>query len=238
MSLFIATIILVSGISLFFALPLVFRQIKNYSIYFFLVGTGAMTGICFFDLLPEVYEMGGYSSVFIIIISCVIYFLIHFFTHKHHEHSAHLNSGAFFFFLASLCAHNFASGMLLAISYDLSLKIANAVFSAMVAHKGYEAMMLASIFVQQPYSNLKKLKVASVYIFALPMGVALSKIFENSFNKQVAIIVSGIAVGTLMGCLIFDFLWPSFKQLKEKPMHLIWIASGFFLTQIIDFYKH
>lgn len=238
MSLILATIILVSCISLFFALPLVFRQVKKFSIYFFLVGTGAITGICLFDLLPEVYEIGGYSSILIIIISCVIYFLLHFFTHKHHEHSTELNPSAFFLFLASLCAHNFASGMLLAISYNLSLKIAHSIFIAMITHKGYEAMMLASIIVEQPYANIKKIKIASVYISAFPLGVVLSNIFENSFNKQVAIIISSIAVGTLMGCLIFDFLWPSFKQLKEKPMHLIWIASGFFLTQIIDFYQH
>jgi len=238
MGLFLATIIIVSGIALFVALPFLFRQIKNYSLYFFLFGTGAMIGICFFDLLPEVLSLGGYLSLFIIITACIIYSLIHFFTHKHHNHDSHINKQAFILFLASLLAHNCASGMFLTISYDLSLEIASSVFMAMVAHKAYEAMMLSSILVEQPFTNGKKVYFLSAYIISFPLGVVLFKIFENSFNSQVAIIISSVAVGTLMACLVFDFLWPSLKQLRQNPVHIIWITSGFFLTQIIDFYNH
>lgn len=239
MSLLVETLILASGISFFTALPLIFINIKNYSKYLFLIGTGAMVGICFFDLLPDVFELGGYSSLGIIGIVAVFYSAIHIF-HSHPEHN-HVNtashsiksSRALLVFLGSLMAHCFASGMLLAISHALSQKVASTVFLALAAHKGYEAMMLSSILLEQACSKAKKIGLMVLYVFSFPAGVLVTYLFKESFDQEVAVLISSVAVGTLMGCLVFDFLIPSLKQLKTKRLQVLWIVGGLFLTQII-----
>jgi zinc transporter ZupT len=237
MNIFWATIILTAGIALFVAIPFLFKNIKNYSSYLFLLGTGAMLSICLFDLIPDVIELGGYSSLYIIVCVGIIYSVVHFFHIRHHGDQGHVHTQAVSLFFSSLIAHNFASGMLLAISYEVSQKIAQTVFMALVAHKGYEALMLSSMFVDQKEKNLKNIMLILIYIVAFPAGVILTYLSRANFNEQLAVIISSIAIGTLLGCLIFDFLVPSFKQLKVKRLQVLWLFAGFFLTQILDFYN-
>ena len=59
MSLFTETGILALGIVFFSSLPFLFKRVRSFSKFLFFIGTGAMFGICFFDLLPDVFEMGG-----------------------------------------------------------------------------------------------------------------------------------------------------------------------------------
>jgi len=235
MKLLTATLAITLGLAFFVALPLMFTKFKNYSVYLFLLGTGAMIAICLLELLPEVFHMGGIISLIIIAISAFFYSVVHLFHKHHHEHDYQVNLQALYLFVGSLIIHNFASGMLLALSYELSAKIAHTVFIAIVAHKGYEAMMLASILTQQPLVKFKNFFLLSIYVISFPAGAMLSILFGRYFNHEVAMIISSVAVGALIGCLIFDFLVPSFRQLKNQPMHILWIILGFFLTQIIDF---
>ena len=235
MSLLIETLVLVGGISFFMGLPFIFINIKNYSKYIFLIGTGAMMGICFFDLLPDVFEMGGYSSLGIIAAVGSIYSITHiFYSHPKKEYSYSSKSlRALLIFISSLMAHCFAGGMLLAISHALSQKIASTVFLALVAHKGYEAMMLSSILLEQQCSKLRKLALSVAYIISFPAGVLITALFGAYFNQEVAILISSVAVGTLMGCLIFDFFIPSIRHLRDKRLEVLWIAGGLIFTQII-----
>jgi len=235
MSLLRETLILAGGISVFMALPLIFITIKNYSKYLFLIGTGAMVGICIFDLLPDVFEMGGYRSLGIIAMVVLLYSVIHFF-HRHHELKTHFalkSPRALVVFLGSLMTHCFASGMLLAISHGVSQKIANTVFFALAAHKAYEAIMLSSILIEQPFLKIKKVLLMVAYVFSLPAGVMFSLLFSKYISEEIAVFISSIAVGTLIGCLVFDFLIPSLKQLKAKRLEVLWIVGGLFLTQVI-----
>ena len=183
MTLFAETLILALGIAFFALVPFIFTQIRKYSKFLFLVGTGAMFGICFFDLLPDVFEMGGHSSLYIIGSVWVLYSFLHFFHLDHHEHSSVNSSKALFIFLGSLIAHCFASGMLLAISHGLSQKIASTVFMALIAHKGYEAMMLSSILTEQECSRTKKTSMIACYVLSLPAGVVLPTFLKRILIK-------------------------------------------------------
>jgi RsiW-degrading membrane proteinase PrsW (M82 family) len=93
------------------------------------------------------------------------------------------------------------------------------------------------MFVDQKEKNLKNIMLILIYIVAFPAGVILTYLSRANFNEQLAVIISSIAIGTLLGCLIFDFLVPSFKQLKVKRLQVLWLFAGFFLTQILDFYN-
>ncbi len=203
-----------------------------------------MFGLCFFDLLPDVLEIGGKSSLYIIGVVWLIYSLIHLFHLVHHETDHDHDCGdptshdgghshSFAMFCGSLVTHCFASGMLLSLSHDLSAQVANTVFLALVAHKGYEALMFSSILVKQQFSWLSQCGLLGLYSLSLPLGVGLAYFLKGSLSQEVAMMMSSVAVGTLLGCLIFDFMIPTVRQLRKRRIELIWIALGLLLTQLV-----
>lgn len=226
MGLFAQTAILVIGILSFSSLPLIFGKVKKYSQSFFLMGTGAMFGLCFFDLVPELLERGGQLSIFIMIVVLIIYFIIHIKDHHHDNH-------AFSLFYLSLVLHCFTSGILLVISTKFSSKGAQSVFIALCVHKIYEALMFSFILINRQISQFRKFILLGFYAFSLPLGVAVTFLFKESLNEQLAMILSSIAVGTLIGCLIFDFLLPSLRQIKNRRFEMVFIFLGLILTQLV-----
>lgn len=231
------TLILSLGMALFCALPLVSAKVRQHSKTFFLIGTGAMFGICFFDLVPDVFELGGGKSLWVAGAVWVGYSLLHVFHIGHHHHDHEGGSGESQkmspLFLFSIMGHCFASGMLLAVSQGLSAKIADTVFMALLAHKGYESLTVSSLLVEQGQSKRVKVGTIALYALSLPAGVLATVMFSDHLAQGVAVVISSIAVGTLLGCLIFDFLLPSLVHLKRQRYQAAWIFLGLVLTQMI-----
>lgn len=227
MGLLVQTALLVAGIVLLSCMPIFFGAAKKYSKAFFLTGTGAMFGLCFFDLLPDAFDRGGKLSLTIIAFIFILYTLMHGFSHKHDSEQP------FLVLFVSLLVHCFASGMFLTISSDLSVKTAQAVFIALCIHKSYEALMFSFILVDRQFSRRRKILFLSLYASSLPLGVAITWLFKDSFSERVAMVLSSIAVGSLIGCLVFDFLFPSLRKIRARRLELVFIAVGLVLTQIV-----
>jgi zinc transporter ZupT len=227
MDLMSQTAILVAGIISFSCLPLIFKTVKKHSQLFFLTGTGAMFGLCFFDLLPELFEKGGKSSLIIIALVLVVYIIIH--KHHHKTNEEHI----FSLFFVSLVLHCFASGLLLAISYHVSDKASHSIFITLFIHKCYEALMFSFILINRQFSAHKKALLLSAYALSLPLGIISTLLIKESMTGQLAVIISSISVGTLVGCLIFDFFIPSLRQIKHRRFEMVFIIFGLILTQLI-----
>lgn len=228
--------------AVFCALPLLSERVRRHSRPLFLMGTGALFGICFFDLVPEVFEMGGRSSLWIMGGVWALYSLIHLFHLQHHHDHDHeigaeeVTAQGFYLFFGSLIAHCFASGMLLTVSQGLSTRIAHTVFLALLAHKTYESLLLTSILLEQRRSRSWKLAIIAAYSLSLPIGAFATALFESSFTQQIAVLVSSVAVGTLLGCLIFDFLIPSLRQVRRQRLIGGWIVLGLAMTRLVMVY--
>lgn len=227
MGLVAQTAILIGAIIFFSSLPLIFDMAKKHSHWFFLTGTGAMIGLCFFDLLPELFKQGGSSSIFIILFVLIIYSLIHIW---HHQPEQDFLFSIFFF---SLVLHCFSSGILLVISSKFSSRAAHGVFMALIVHKSYEALMFSFILISRRFSTIKKIFLLCLYAFSLPLGVVVTFLFKDHLSEQLAMILSSIAVGTLLGCLTYDFLLPSLRQIKQRRFEMVFIALGLLLTRFV-----
>lgn len=84
----LARILVISGsMILLCLLPIFSAGIRRYSRFFYLVGTGALFGICVFDLLPDIFELGGRSSLMVMGAVWCIYSLIHLLHLRHHDQS-------------------------------------------------------------------------------------------------------------------------------------------------------
>lgn len=219
----------------FCVLPLLSAGVRRHSRTLFLMGTGALFGICFFDLVPDVFALGGRLSLFLMTGVWLFYSAIHVF-HLQHRHlpgeGEHEVGGqhGFVFFYGSLLTHCFASGMLLSVSQSLSNHLAQTVFIALLAHKTYESLLLTSVLIEQRRSLSWSLSLIFPYALSLPVGAWVTSWFQASLTQSIATVVSSIAVGTLLGCLIFDFLIPSLRQLRKQPLVFGWMLLGLILT--------
>jgi zinc transporter ZupT len=219
-------------ITAFAALPLVLESARRFSKFFFLLGTGALAGIFAFDLIPDLFEMGGTQSLWAVGVVWLLYSLAHLSHLKHHDHGDHSHGGSAFFLL-SMVAHCLASGMLLAASQSLNQSLSTAVFWALFAHKGYEALTVSSVLLEREKTRSRTIASVAVYSLSLPAGVALTYSFRSYLTPFLAMLVTSLAAGTLLGCLIFDFLVPCIRQTKNRRIEIGWIVAGLFLTQFL-----
>lgn len=236
--------LLISGIMLILsALPLFSERVRRHAKLFFLLGTGALTGLLLFDLLPDLVEMGGRSSLLGAGIVWAIYSLLHLSHVRYHKlegqsetqhvHHHHGHGGSLFFFLASMISHCVASGMLLVLSDGLANQINRTVFLALLAHKGYEALTVSSIMIERQKSRSKALVSLGLYSLSLPAGVIVTLCFRSVFTQSIALVATSLAVGSLLGCLMFDFLIPSFSAIRTRRYDVAWVAVGLLLTQLV-----
>jgi zinc transporter ZupT len=210
----------------------------------FLLGVGAMVGICFFDLLPEIFEMGGFKSLIIMTVVWAVYSIIHSVHfrnghHQHHEHddsrddhhssdktsNAHKQHG-FFLFMTSMIIHCFSSGVFLVISADLSVAMAKSVLFALVIHKLLEAFSVSAVITEHHTSRARRTFLFAAYLGSVPAGVVATLFFSQLITTKAALVLSDVAAGTLAGCLIYDFLIPNLKPKQTRPNNIAWMLAG------------
>jgi zinc transporter ZupT len=239
------TILISVMMALCFAAPRFSKKVALHSKILLLIGTGGLVSLFFGDLLPDVVKMGGLSSLAIIVSVWLIYSYFH--TSHIHQHGeedhGHIHihgTETSKFLLAAMVSHCFSSGMLLFMSHELSARLATSVFFALIGHKGYEALSVSVLLSQKIKDSRKFFACGVAYSVALPAGVivtaALSRFLgagmSPSIIKMVATIVASIAVGSLAGCMVHDFILPSFRHIKKRRHEAAWMLVGVGLTVI------
>jgi len=234
-----------------FLAPRISKRVEAHSKTLLLIGTGGLVSLYFFDLLPDVIQLGGGSSLGIIFAVWLLYTLLHVYNLKHHEehdhpqghdhghvHLASDGNGSSFFLLASMVSHCFSSGMLLYLSHGLSAKVAASVFLALIGHKGYEAISVSVLLNQRTQDTKKFATYAVFYASSFPIGVAVTALLTHFFGsevsppivKMVAMGVASVAVGSLAGCMINDFLLHSLRHVRTRRLEAAWMLVGVALT--------
>lgn len=234
--------------ALSFVAPRVSKRLEAHSKILLLIGTGGLVSLYFGDLLPDVYQLGGVSSLGIIAAVWLVYTAIHLLNIKHHEHHDHEHENvphthihlpdSSFLLMAAMISHCFSSGMLLFMSHELSAKIAASVFLALIGHKGYEAISV-SVLLSQRTKDLKRFVIcAAAYASSFPLGVIATALLTHflgpsvspSVVKTFAIVVASVAVGSLAGCMVNDFIIPSIRHVRARRHHAAWMLLGVGLT--------
>ena len=132
-----------------------------------------------------------------------------------------------------MMVHCMASGMLLAMSFELTSSFGRTVFFALIAHKSYESLTVSSVLVEKYKSKKSTLIAILLYSLSLPIGVLLTSLFHSKITQTAALLTTSLAMGTLLGCLIYDFIVPSLKQFRTHRFAPIWIALGLLATQFV-----
>lgn len=254
MSIVAQTLLISVMMALCFAAPRFSKKIASHSKILLLIGTGGLVSLYFADLLPDVLQLGGFSSLAIIIAVWLTYSYfhsshIHYHEHEHDHHAhedsdhshLHVHGGnSSKFLMISMVSHCFSSGMLLYMSHELSARIAASVFLALIGHKGYEALSVSVLLSQKIKESKKFVACAIAYSLAFPTGVLITAGLTHflgaglspSVIKMTAMIVASIAVGSLAGCMVHDFILPSIRHVKTQRLQACWMLVGVCLTMI------
>jgi zinc transporter ZupT len=238
------TLIISLGMISVSGIPLFSHTVRKFSSLFYLLGTGALSGILFFDLLPDLFGLGGKTSLWSVFGVCVLYSLLHIFhlSRHHHDHASeeetavhhhHGHSENSSFFLFSMVSHCFASGILLVTSAEFSSGLNRSIFIALLAHKLYESLTVATVLIEKQKSRSKSILSIGLYSLSLPLGVIVTLLFHKYVTPQIALFATSLAAGTLLGCLIFDFLIPSIAQMKKRWTNVGWVALGLLSAQFL-----
>lgn len=232
----ISALIAVLGIG-----ALVWDALRRHSRFFFLLGTGALAGILFVDLLPDLAEFGGTRSLLGAFGIWVVYSLFHVLHLKHHKpasedgaHSElHHHAGeSTAVFLLAMIAHCVASGFLLVASEGINRQFNRTVFLALLSHKAYEALTVSAILIEREKSKAKAAASVALYAASLPVGVGLAYLLRSELSPGIVTVIMSVAAGTLLSCLVFDFLLPSLTHIRARRMDLAWIAVGLLATRL------
>jgi zinc transporter ZupT len=245
MSIWAQTILISAMMALCFAAPRLSKKVARHSKILLLIGTGGLVSLYFGDLLPDVLALGGMSSLAIIVAVWLTYSYFHTSHLHHHEesHEDHIHihgAETSRFLMISMVSHCFSSGMLLYMSHELSARIAASVFLALIGHKGYEALSVSVILSQKVKESKKFLTYAVIYSLALPFGVLVTAVLSRYLGegvsphviKMTAMVVASVAVGSLAGCMVHDFIMPSIRHIKHRRLEAAWMLVGVGLTVI------
>ena len=220
-------------------LPKYFAWAQKNSRVLLLVGTGALSALLAFDLIPDLIDIGGHLAIYGVAAVWLLYSLIHLF-HTDHQvdhpdgHSAHASHASLKTFLFSMILHSGSSGMLLYLADSYSQRTSLSVFFALALHKAYEALSVSLLLTREERHHQGSRAWLWLYVLSFPLGVFISVILEHGFSmplqqgglRTMAVLTAAFAVGSLLSCLIHDFILPSVEQIKNDLSAVLWVLLG------------
>lgn len=229
------TLLLTLGMLVLASIPVFTQSLNRYYGPLFLFGTGALFSLCAFELLPEVFHFGGLDALWLVFAAWMIYSLVHV-LHAHHHldqsKAREANQHSPYPFFIAITIHCFSSGLFFGVSNLLSAPISQSIFMALVAHKAYESIAVSSLLVSFRRSKLWTFTLIGGYVLSFSVGFALARFFNGNMTHIFIMLISGVAVGTLLGCLCLDFIWPSYQTVKKSWREVVWLLLGIFLTLV------
>lgn len=180
------SVIVVSLVSLLgiFTLSLRERLLKDYIFLFMSLAVGALLGDAFIHLIPEAFEVASnpvHVSV-AIVAGILIFFVLEKLLHWHHHHTETEGEECIHpvghMILISDGVHNFIDGLIIGVSYLVSIEVGIATTIAIILHEIPQEIGDFAILLHSGYSKFKALwfnflsALVAVFgtIFALVVG--------------------------------------------------------------------
>jgi zinc and cadmium transporter len=233
------SVILVSLISLIgiFFLSLKENVLKKYVSIFISLAVGALLGDAFIHIIPEAFKNSPNittTSIFIII-GILIFFILEKFLHWHHhgedeDQSKHVHPvGKLVLFSDGV--HNLIDGIIIGISYLVSIPLGIATTIAVVLHEipqeiGDFAVLLHSGFTKKRALWLNFLS-ALLAVVGVIVALVLGK-FSETFVNYLLPIAAGGFIYVAVADLIPELHKDNSKKLKYSVIQIITVMIGIF----------
>ena len=230
-----ASVIIVSFVSLIgvFSLSLKEEIIKKYINLFISLAVGALLGDAFIHLIPEAFE-GSSNSVIVsllIIFGILIFFIIEKFLHWHHHgesedekmHNIH-PVGKLLLFTDGF--HNFIDGIIIGVSFLVSIPIGIATTLAVILHEIPQEIGDFAVLIHSGYEKKRALWLNFLSALAAVVGTIIALIFGN-IAETFIIWVIPIAAGGFIYIAVADLI-PELHKTKEIKYSILQILSVVF----------
>ncbi|MDO8659537.1 MAG: ZIP family metal transporter [Candidatus Parcubacteria bacterium] len=214
-----------------FSFSLKEEVVKKYSNLFISLAVGALLGDAFIHLIPEAFETNSAILVSLLIISGVlIFFVIEKFLHwHHHEDDTQINHihpvGKLVLFSDGF--HNLIDGIIIGVSFLVSIPVGIATTLAVVLHEIPQEMGDFAVLVHSGYSKARALWLNFISALFSVVGVIFALIFASVANTFILWILP-IAAGGFIYIAVADLI-PELhktKEVKYSIMQLIAFMVG------------
>ncbi len=194
----LGTTIIVSSISLIGILMIGLKKELLDKILFLLVGfaAGGLIGASFFHLLPESAEHNIHTTFLYTIIGFTIFFIMERYLHWRHCHSGecHIHTFAYLSLIGD-GIHNFMDGIIIAISYSISIELGIITTIAVLAHEIPQEIGDYAILIYAGFSKGKALLYNFICSLTAVAGGLLGYLLSGKISNLPELLVPFVAGG-------------------------------------------
>jgi len=226
-SVFIVSIVSLIGV---FSLSLKEEIVKKYISLFISLAVGALLGDAFIHLIPEAFENSSNSNIvsLLIIFGILIFFIMEKFLHwHHHEDDTELNHihpvGRLLLFTDGF--HNLIDGIIIGVSFLVSIPIGIATTIAVVLHEIPQEIGDFAVLIHSGYDKKKALWLNFLSALAAIIGLIIALIFGN-IAETFTLWVLPIAAGGFIYIAVADLI-PELQKTKELKYSILQILTVF-----------
>lgn len=224
------SVIIVSLVSLIgvFAVSLKEEVLKKYIFIFISLAVGALLGDAFIHLIPEALEseIGSTLASILVIVGVLIFFILEKFLHWHHhgedeaEDSIH-PAGKLILFSDGV--HNFIDGVIIGVSFIVSVPVGIATTLAVILHEIPQEVGDFAVLLHSGYEKKRALWLNFLSALCAVLGVLLSFVLKEA-GEIFTLWILPIAAGGFIYVAVADLI-PELHKTKEIKYSLLQIIA-------------
>jgi len=230
----IISVIVISLISLIgiITLSIKVEKLKTFLIYFIAFSAGALFGDAFFHLLPEIVKKTGFTITIssFILVGIGLFFIIEKIIHWQHCHMPITDEHVHPFAVMNLVGdgvHNFIDGLIIGISYMVSIPVGIATTVAVALHEIPQEIGDFGVLVHGGFSKGKALGLNFITALAAILG-AIIALVAKTYIENIEIFLIPIAVGGFIYIAGSDLIPELHKEftVSKAILQLIAFTAG------------
>lgn len=201
---------------------------------------GVLLGVCFFDIVPEIFEIAteqGISTTAALSMIVIGFLAIHILeklalVHSHHEdeYAEHKHPVVGLVGAGGLAAHSFLDGVGIGLAFHVSTEIGIAVSIAVIAHDFCDGLNTVTLMLVNKHTRKKALQLLAIDALAPILGALSTLFFTISHN--VLLLYLGFFAGFLLYIGASDLLPEAHSKHSSFRMVLL-TALGALLMFVV-----
>ena len=228
------SVLIVSLISLIgiFALSIKEELLRKYIFVFISLAVGALLGDAFIHLIPEAFEhtVNATETSILIITGILIFFILEKFLHWHHhgEDTEEPNihpAGKLILFSDGV--HNFIDGIIIGVSFIISVPVGIATTIAVILHEIPQEIGDFAVLLHSGYTKTRALWLNFLSALCAVLGMLLAFILGEA-GETFIIWILPIAAGGFIYVAVADLI-PELhktKEAKHSALQIIAVITG------------
>ena len=211
-----------------FALSIKEEALKKYIFIFISLAVGALLGDAFIHLIPEAFESGiGETAVsLLVVVGVLIFFILEKFLHWHHhgedENEPNIHPAGKLILLSD-GVHNFIDGIILGVSFLVSIPVGLATTLAVILHEIPQEIGDFAVLLHAGYEKSRALKLNFLSALCAVLGVLVSFVLQSA-GEAFTLWILPIAAGGFIYVAVADLI-PELHKAKEKNHPLSQIVA-------------